>query len=62
MLEKHTAKCGYVLLPCPNNCKGNHNLFMRKDLDRHVAKECRNRDYNCKHCGQGHIFDDNDFS
>ena len=54
-LEKHMATCQFTLLPCPKECKddnGETSLFMRKDLDDHLEKDCPNRDYECQYCGE----------
>ena len=52
-LEEHVGKCGFTLVPCPNECKNKRvQQLMRKDLASHLETECPNRDYKCKHCGQ----------
>ena len=47
------ATCVFTLLPCPKECiEDSHKVkqFMRKDLDKHLERDCPNRDYSCKHC------------
>ena len=54
-LEEHVATCKFTLLPCPKECKDdsyNIRQFMRKNLSNHLKKNCPNRDYSCKHCGE----------
>ena len=55
VLEDHLKTCGFTMLPCSKECKiedGNINSVMRKDLDRHLAEDCPNRDYECQYCGE----------
>ena len=54
-LEEHVATCQFTLLPCPKECKDDSNKvkqIMRKDLEKHLKKDCPNRDYSCEHCGE----------
>jgi hypothetical protein len=54
-LEQHVAKCRLTLVPCPNKCinTGNKiNCFTRRDLDNRHLKDCPNRDYFCRYCGE----------
>ena len=50
-LEEHVATCKFTLLPCPKECN-KVKQFMRKDLDKHLKKDCPKRDYSCQHCGE----------
>ena len=57
-IDKHLSDCGYVRLPCPNECEdddttcGSDSIFhiLRKDLVVHVSEECPRREYECPHC------------
>ena len=56
-LEEHVATCDFTLLPCSKGCTstrefGHIKEFLRKDLDKHLKKDCPNRDYSCQHCGE----------
>ena len=54
-LEEHVTTCDFTLLPSPKECKDDSDKvkqFMRKDLDKHLEKDCPNRDYSCQHCGE----------
>ena len=53
-LEEHQDTCDHALLPCPNECKDEATLFgvLRKDLATHLKEKCRNRNYQCLHCGE----------
>ena len=52
--------CGYVEVSCTNRCTNYYDRFglfsaevklmKRKDLARHLEKECPRRRYKCKHC------------
>ena len=49
------ATCKFTLIHCPKRCKDHGNKvkqFMRKNLDKHLKKDCSNRDYSCEHCGE----------
>ena len=49
------ATCEFTLLPCPKQCKDDNSevkSFMRKNLHKHLKKDCPNRDYTCEHCGE----------
>lgn len=52
--EKHLATCKFSLVLCPNDCKDSN--LLRKDLLRHLERDCPNRDYECKHCGKKGTF------
>jgi len=55
MLEEHLGMCKFTLVPCPKHCEdsiGGDRYFMRKDLDKHLKRECPNRDYTCRKCGE----------
>ncbi len=59
-VEKHVDTCQFTLVPCPKECKNDKedtNLFMRKDLDNHLEKDCPNRDYQCGYCGVDGTYD-----
>ena len=54
-LETHLTTCEFVLFPCPKECNDEKNevkIFMRKDLDSHLERDCPNRDYTCEYCGE----------
>lgn len=54
-LKEHMCTCQLTLLLCPKQCKDDENQvkqFMRKDLNRHLEKDCPNRDCECKYCGE----------
>ena len=54
-LEEHVARCEFTLLPCPKRCKEDNDAvkhFMRKDHEKHLQKDCRNRDHECEYCGE----------
>jgi hypothetical protein len=54
-LEQHVAKCGFTLVPCPNECKEMKKkvkCFMRRDLEEHLRNDCPNRDHSCQYCGK----------
>ena len=40
--------CKFSPVSCPNQCQ----TIIRKDLDKHLKRECMNREYECKHCGK----------
>ena len=62
--------CGYVEIECPNGCYDSLEEFvddedsykikqvMRKDLKHHLEAECRQRQYQCEHCGEKGTFED----
>ena len=52
-LKQHT--CEFTLVPCPKECKDRRNKvkhFMRRDLVKHLERDCPNRDYSCQYCGE----------
>ena len=50
-LKQHVDTCEFALVPCPKECKeGKH--FMRRDLDKHLERDCPNRDHVCQYCGE----------
>ena len=54
-LEEHVATCEFTLLPCPKQCKDDNSevkSFMRKNLHKHLKKDCPNRDHTCEYCGE----------
>jgi hypothetical protein len=54
-LEEHLTTCEFTLVPCPKKCRdisGNIQCFVSKNLDEHLEKNCPNRDYQCKQCGE----------
>ena len=57
-LEKHLDSCNITPIPCPKKCKHNDMIrtVMRKDLERHLAEDCMNRDYECTHCKKKDTF------
>ena len=57
-LEEHVGMCEFALLTCPNECKshGEPRFIQRKDIDKHMAEECPNRDYKCETCGERGTF------
>ena len=55
MLEKHVATCGFILVPCPKQCKEDNDAvkcLLKKDLEEHLETDCPNRDHECQHCGK----------
>ena len=54
-LDTHLAECEFALVPCPKECKddsGEVKHFVKKQVKEHLRKDCPNRDYTCKHCGE----------
>jgi TNF receptor-associated factor 4 len=51
-LDEHLASCGFTLLSCPNKCCDGDKVvqLLRKDVQRHIQKECPRRQYQCPHC------------
>ena len=50
--------CEFMPIPCPRECKikDTVQMIMRKDLENHLKEQCRNRDYECKHCKKKDIY------
>jgi TNF receptor-associated factor 4 len=51
--EKHSSKCGYRQIICPNMCTtaaGKQVHIMQKDVKTHLASECERRLFACPHC------------
>ena len=49
------AKCGFIQVPCPKQCKYDNDevkCFMQKDLEEHLKTNCPNRDHECQYCGK----------
>ena len=57
-LEEHVTTCDFTSVPCPKDCKRNNiiQIIMRKDLEKHLKKECMNREHECQHCGKKDTF------
>ena len=54
-LEEHVATCGFTLVPCLKQCKDDSDAvkhYMRKDLEKHLRNDCRNRAHRCEYCGE----------
>ena len=55
-IEKHVATCGFILVPCPKQCKDDNNevkCFTRKEVDDHLQNDCPKREYECQSkCGE----------
>lgn len=47
-LPKHLEACGYVPIPCPNECS---DILLRKDLPHHLSQICTKRKIVCCKCG-----------
>ena len=55
ILDKRLAECEFALVPCPKECKddsGEVKHFIKKQVKKHLRKDCPNRDYTCKYCGE----------
>lgn len=53
MAEEHIGKCDYLLIRCPNMCrglKGEEVQVLRKDVKAHLEKDCNRRLSECPHC------------
>ena len=60
-LKQHVDTCEFAPIPCPKKCKDGRNKvkhFMRRDLDKHLKKDCPNRDYSCQYCGEKGSYDE----
>lgn len=60
-LEGHVASCNFTVVPCPNKCKNSSGgkvsaVFMLKDLQNHLKKECPNRESKCQLCGKKGVY------
>ena len=53
-LEAHVTTCEFTLIPCPKECKNKFKIthLMRKDLERHLEKDCLKRNHKCEYCGE----------
>ena len=50
---QHKVACKSI--PCPNQCKGDSEktqLILRSNLEKHLHRECPNREVSCKKCGE----------
>ena len=59
-LKQHVDTCEFGLVLCPKKCKDwrkKFQHFMRRDLDRHLERDCPNRDYSCQNCGEMGTYD-----
>lgn len=48
-LSKHLEVCGYVPIPCPNECS---DILLRRDLPQHLSQACTKRNIVCCKCGE----------
>lgn len=48
-LTKHLEICGYISIPCPNECS---DILLRKDLPHHLSQICSKRKIVCCKCGE----------
>ena len=50
----HINKCKFKFVVCPNDCKCNYKhtsaYLLRKYLENHLARSCKNRVVTCEHC------------
>lgn len=49
------TSCESALVPCPKQCRGSEhkiNHFTKEYIEKHLAKHCPNREYECDHCGE----------
>ena len=59
-LADRLTTCGFTPIPCSKQCKaenGEINHVMKKDLRRHLAKDCPNRADKCEYCGEKGTYD-----
>ena len=52
-LEDHVTKCGFILVPCPNGCKGEDEMtlqLLKKNWESHLEC-CPEREHQCLDCG-----------
>lgn len=49
LFQKHLEVCGYVPIPCPNECS---DILLRKDLPHHLSQICTKRKIVCCKCGE----------
>ena len=52
-LDVPTGDCEYVDVECPKKCV---QKVQKRNVDTHLANECRNRDYRCPHCNFANKF------
>ena len=55
ILKEHVATCELALLLCPNQCiddSGDFRHVLRKELSKHLEKDCPKRDFECAFCGE----------
>ena len=55
LLEDHLGTCEFAVIPCSKKCEnsdGKINHLKRKDLEKHLIKDCLNRDCVCESCGK----------
>lgn len=53
MLDDHTAKCQFALIPCLKKCRDSNKKVtqvLRKDMSEHLKNNCPNRPHKCPHC------------
>ena len=57
-LEEHVNTCDFTPIPCPKECKQNDaiQMILMKDLEKHLTKQCVNRNYKCQTCGKKDTF------
>ena len=49
IFQKHLEICGYISIPCPNECS---DILLRKDLPHHLSQICTKRKIVCCKCGE----------
>ena len=54
-MEIHTSTCDFALVSCPKECKGSDGRvkhLVKEAVSKHLKKDCPNRDYKCRRCGE----------
>ena len=49
------GQCKHVTVKCPNKCK---IMLFRKEMKKHVNKECSHRPFTCLYCGHKSVYSD----
>ena len=47
--DNHLDDCPYHLVSCTNGC---NSMIQRRNIDRHLTKECPKRSYECSYCNE----------
>lgn len=53
-LKDHVSMCRFALVLCPNSCTDEEDRvkeIMRKDMNKHLKKDCPHRQFRCESCG-----------